>query len=585
MRPSAPQREENSLLRGFLRLLTRFVTRRARFSLWIIAIVSIVAIGLSVREMGFKARRADLIDPKTDLHRQWKRYADTFGEDSEIIVAIESDRAEVIERALDDLGARMESEPQAFSNVVYKGDASSLRGKGLQCFSPAELDAGLTRLKDYDPLLQGRWDLLKLDALIDRLRYQITNKAQSRTRDASAPLWRHAELLATSLSTNFENAEEFQSPWPPLLPADRLLRASGSERVHCKNDESKIGYIKALPVQEAGSVVGASASLSRLRELIAEVTPDHPDVQFGITGIPALENDEIRRSQYDMLLAVGIAFIGVTVILFLGFRGFRHPILAMTMLVAGMTWSAGYATLVVGHLNVLSVGFASVLIGIGIDYAIHYMARYIELRHEGEDIRPALLKTSTSRGASILTAALTTALAFFAATFTEFLGIAELGIIAGGSIVICALATFLVLPPLIALSDRGVDVRKIPTPFEASFVRQLIARSPRTVMIVSLLIALGISSQIVRFRNWRPESRIRYDYNAVTLQAEGTESVRVLDRMYQKTNDSLLYAVSVADSADEARALRRKFEALPSVHHVKIWRRVCRAPRSINRDG
>ncbi|MEZ6145960.1 MAG: MMPL family transporter [Planctomycetaceae bacterium] len=154
---------------------------------------------------------------------------------------------------------------------------------------------------------------------------------------------------------------------------------------------------------------------------------------MSLTGIPVLESDEMRRSQSDMTIASVISFLGVGVLLFIGFRGFRHPLLAMLMLLVGIAWSLGYATLFVGHLNILSVSFSAILVGLGIDFAIHYLAKYLELRHKGIELRPALLRTSWGVGTGIVTAAVTTALAFFCATFTSFLGVAELGIIAGGA--------------------------------------------------------------------------------------------------------------------------------------------------------
>jgi predicted RND superfamily exporter protein len=568
MRTSAPQREESSLLRGLLRIITRFVSRRARLTTWVVVAMTCAAAGLTVREMSFRSKRAELIDPRTDFHRQWTRYTKSFDDEPEIVVAIESERAEVIERALDDLGSRMENEPELFSNVLYKVNASSLFGKGLQSLTPNELYTGLARLNDYTPVLQGRWELLKLDSLVDRLRLQIRSRSQNKSRDAAAPLWRHAELLATSISNNFDDQDAFRSPWPPLLPSGGYLRAGSAQRVQCLHEPEKIGYLRAVPVRRSSDVAGASASISRLRELIAEVSPEHPDVHFGITGLAAIENDEWRQSQFDMLIAAGLAFVGVALVLFFAFRSFRLPLAAMLMLAVGLAWACAYATLVVGHLNSLSISFASVLIGLGIVYSIHYLARYVELRHQGEDLRPALIKASTSRGPAILASAVTTALAFFAATCTEFLGVAELAIIAGGAILICALATFVVLPALVAVFDRDVELRNIPAPFEANFVRNLTARYPMSVMLVSLAIVIGLSLQIVRVRDWRIEPRIRYDQNAASLQASRTESVETQERMFQKTNDSLLYAVAVADSADEARALRSKFEALPTVHHV-----------------
>jgi predicted RND superfamily exporter protein len=144
-----------------------------------------------------------------------------------------------------------------------------------------------------------------------------------------------------------------------------------------------------------------------------------------------------------------------------------------------------------------------------------------------------------------------------------------LGVIVGGGILLCAAATFCVLPALVSLADKNVEPQKLPTPFEASWLRGLTARFPGTVGVVSLLLIVGIGMQVVRYDEGNIEPRIRYDYNLLNLQAAGLESVEVQHRVFDQANDSLLFAVSVANSAAEARALKWKFEKLPTVSHVE----------------
>lgn len=107
-----------------------------------------------------------------------------------------------------------------------------------------------------------------------------------------------------------------------------------------------------------------------------------------------------------------LSFVGVMILFFIGLRGF-HPLMGMATLAVGMAWSYGFTTLVVGHLNILSIAFASIVIGLGNDFAIHILSRYLDLRHHGRDVRHALVETSTIIGPGIMTGAITTALAFF----------------------------------------------------------------------------------------------------------------------------------------------------------------------------
>jgi hypothetical protein len=106
-----------------------------------------------------------------------------------------------------------------------------------------------------------------------------------------------------------------------------------------------------------------------LRELIAQTAARHPETKIGLTGLPIMENDEMRASQSSMLWASVLSFVGVSLLFVAGFGGIRHALLANIVLLLGMAWAFGFVTLSVGHLNILSVSFTVTLIGIGIDLA------------------------------------------------------------------------------------------------------------------------------------------------------------------------------------------------------------------------
>src|SRR6185369_2314645 len=144
----------------------------------------------------------------------------------------------------------------------------------------------------------------------------------------------------------------------------------------------------------------------------------HPTARLSLTGIPVLESDEMRSSQTAMFYASILSFVGVAALMVLGFRGLRYPVLGSAVLLVGMAWSFGFTTLVVGHLNILSVSFAAMLIGIGIDYSTVFLLRYLELRHEGRATADALVETARSAGAGICTAAVSSSVAFCCAMLT-----------------------------------------------------------------------------------------------------------------------------------------------------------------------
>ncbi len=492
-----PKRAAGSLLSDALRLITRLSSRSPRLTLCFVLLISCAAAGYTACCLKFHTQRSDLIDPEADFHKRWMEYTESFGDSSDIVVLVEGAEPGPIKAALENLGGRLAREPGLFTNILFKADTKSLRQKGLQYFRPEQLAAGLNRLSDYRSVVQGRWEEARLDYAVRMTDYRLRSALASANADARNAAIERAGRLAGSLSGFLNKPDQFQSPWPEIIPGSASLAAFTDESNYFLNNQGTMGFLKVVPTpDQKDDFNGDSRAVDRIRELIAQVSEKHPDVKIGVTGIPVLENDEMRRSQSDMTLASVISFIGVGVLLFIGFRGFRHPLLGLLMLLVGMAWTFGYTTLVVGHLNILSISFAVILIGLGIDFAIHYLARYLELRHQGQLLRPALRETSTSVGSGIVTAALTTALAFFCATFTQFLGVAELGIIAGGGILLCGVATFIVLPALVSLSDQNVEPRKLPTPFDGHLVRGITSRFPRLVMILSALLIVGLGARL-----------------------------------------------------------------------------------------
>ena len=121
-------------------------------------------------------------------------------------------------------------------------------------------------------------------------------------------------------------------------------------------------------------------SIKALRQLTAEVQSRHPGTKIGLTGLPIIEYDEMRSSEKSMSAATVLSFLGVLAVMIVAFGGFRHATMAMAALVVGMVWACGCIALTIGHVNILSIAFASILLGLGIDYGIYYVARYLQLR-------------------------------------------------------------------------------------------------------------------------------------------------------------------------------------------------------------
>jgi len=296
-------------LTEFLRAVTRLGARYPVVTLSLCCTLAVACIIFTVCCLKFKTNRADLIDPQAMFHRRWLNYTESFGDTSDLVVVVENKNPESIKRILEELGSKMLEEPELFRDVLYKVEPGELVEKGLQYLSPEQLERGLERLENFTPILQGRWDLVRLRPFLSLIRLQLISRSNS-----SLPvdeLLQQTNLLADSLQQFLVDQNEFRSPWPEFMSVDRSLKDEADEVIYLLNDQGNMGFVKAFPLGAEDDFNGASKSIDRLREIVDEVSAKHPDSEIGMTGIPVLENDEMRRSQADMIKASLLSFMGV----------------------------------------------------------------------------------------------------------------------------------------------------------------------------------------------------------------------------------------------------------------------------------
>jgi len=554
-------RVHDSLVAASLRGLTWLVLRAPVFTIMMCVAAAGYCVHYSHQHLTFKTNRADLIDPQTDYHRRWLVYTEAFGDCDDMVVTVEAESPESIKQILDDLGPRVEAETQLFKHVLYKVDPAPLREKGLQYLSPDQLQSILTNLEELGPVLRGQWNLMTLRNMVRDVRGKISLASLGGKfgQSASEPMLISINRLVASLSKYTDN-QDYQSPLDELVQLDVDQREEADQVRYLLNEKGTMGFLETQPVMPANDFNGATVCIDRMREILTTMQRRYPAAKFGLTGVPVLESDEMRDSQTSMTRASNLSMIGVALLLILGFRGFRHPMLGMVLLGVSMCFSFGFTTLAVGHLNILSVSFATMLVGLGIDFAIMYMSRYLQLRHEGYSLGNALVETSSSVGPGMLTTALTTAASFATAVMTDFRGMAELGIIVGGGILLCVLAAFLMMPPMLFLADRRTAVARLPVPIQAFALKQLISNHPGLLCAMSLAAIAFLGLQAFN---------VKYDANLLNLQAKGVDSVDVQQRIFDQSEGSLLYAVSLTDHPEEALKLKKKLLALPSVGRVE----------------
>ncbi|HJW73019.1 MAG TPA: MMPL family transporter [Geothrix sp.] len=197
----------------------------------------------------------------------------------------------------------------------------------------------------------------------------------------------------------------------------------------------------------------ARASLREVQSAFAPATGRAFAIQA--TGAQAITAWESHRLTVEVLISLGLSFLLIGLVYWIGFRTLAGYGFVMLPLVLGMVWALGLTGWVLGRVNLMAAGFGAVLLGVGDDVGILLFSRYRDERRAGRSKPRALRAALLSTGPGVVAGALTTALAFLSLAFAPFPGIRDLGITTGMGLLACLLATFLLLPPLLLALDRG----------------------------------------------------------------------------------------------------------------------------------
>jgi len=523
------------------------------------AVLAVLSIVLAVVGLEFHTSRLDLIDPESDFNKLWLDYVEEFGSADDVVVVVEGrSRGEVVP-VLDEVARALKREDRYFCGVLHKIEPAGIRSKGLHYASPRDLAALEQFVLETRPIVAGRWTHLGVGSMAAAMQGRLIAARSDPSGGASRRLGVEAERLTASLQNAMAADGRYVSPWPEMPQIAATSSQFNTE--YLLANEGRLGFVLLQLVQdEGGGFARGTEAIETLRSLVAMIGARRPEVEIGLTGLPVIENDEMRTSQADMLGATVLSLVGVVCVFVAGFGGIRHPLLAVVALLVAMAWSFGYITIAVGHLNILSVSFAVILIGLGIDFGVHFAARYLQYRGAGAGCDDALVRTAARVGPGILSAALTTAVAFFCTRFTQFTGVAELGVVAGGGILLCCLAALGVLPALVHLVDapRGRD--PLPAPLDMHRFLAPLLRRP-----AFLLAATGAATLLVAAGAFR----LGYDHNLLNLQPEDLESVQLERKLLEDSDQSVWFALSLARDREEVLERRARFEKLPSVERVE----------------
>ncbi len=486
-----------------------------------------------------------LLSDDLDWRKREKEIEQAFPQNNDLLVTvIDADNADAAERAAIELASKMQTRPDLFKNVMRPENIPFFNKNGLLFLDEKELNAILDVLVQAQPLLGtlardpslrglfGALDLVLEGLKRDEVEYKVLD----------APFTRLAETVEAALA-----GKEKPLPWRSLM----------SDQTPKPRDLRK--FILSQPVLDYSDLAPGSKATTALRGMAKELnlTPEN-GVRVRLTGSVALNDEEFATVAEGTTTATIVSVVLVLVILFLALRSFRLIVPILITLGVGLIATTAFAMWAIGSLNLISVAFAVMFIGIGVDFGIQFGVRYRDQRHSIPDNARALHATAKIIARPIALAAGSTALGFLTFLPTAYRGVAELGEIAGFGMIVAFLLNITLLPALLTLFKPPAEPEAVGYAWAAPADRFIIKHRQH---ILKGALALGFAGLIVA-------AQLRFDFDPLNLKDPNSESVQTLFSLMDNP-ESNPYAIEILEpSLAKAQETAQKLKALPEVDHT-----------------
>lgn len=523
------------------KLLTKladFISSKPWWSGLILLIVSIILGGMAM-QLTLTTSMTNLMPRDDPMVQEFDKIMDEYAGAASMLVVAEGDEDIIIQFA-EEVAPKIAALDKYVKKVDYKLPRDLLADHALMLIKASDLENNKTLFED--PNLTGF--LKNLNDSFEKEYIQSDKKITGQEQEQGVirfvdGVQTFVEIMDDALDGKISDAGKRATD--AILFGDSYYR-SWDRQMLIMQVIPTFSFMDIEPVVDATNKV----------EAIVHEAAEHFGIRAGLTGMIPLGRDEMVSVEEDSFTITLLALAGILILFWVAFRMFVSPILAIITLMLGIIWGMGIAWPLVKELNLMTSMMSVVLIGLGIDFSIHIISVYTEMRQKGEDVPTSMRYTLQKSGLGIITAGFTTAAAFLTMVVSRTEGMKEFGLVLGVGIIMTMIAAITILPTLLVIRERILGkIRrekqpKAPQDISYRFLGSLaerVARSWKTglVIIVVLVLFLGYRG-----------STITMDYNYLNMEPEGLESIELQDRMIEKLNISSDYAYITAPSTEEA---------------------------------
>lgn len=518
---------------------------------WTLLLLSLLLCGATlyytINNLEINTNTAEMLSPDLPFQQNQAHFNQAFPEDATtIIFVVEAETPEESSQAAGKLAEQLGNASDRFDSAYIPTDNAFFRQQALLYLDQNDLDNFAQKLTDAQPFIGHLAQNYHLEGL-----FGIIGQALNR-HDHALPMDLNPILLAIDdvLKNQLIGQSHYLS-WQNILSTDNYKDAAAQTQFNRT-------IVIAKPKMHFNEMLPADVALSAAREISHAIMAENPSLSIRITGETALEHEELESVTKGATFSGLLSLVLVFAIQWIGLRSIRLLITTYIVLVMGLILTAGFAAITVGHLNVISIAFASLYIGLGVDYAIHICLHYREGKTDGLSNSEAILISIRDVGSSLFLCALATAIGFFAFIPTDYAGVSELGIISGGGIFIGLTISLTVLPALFCVFPVN-NVKPIRSPLTPAFIITFPFRFSTGIKIVSILLGIGACFVL---------TDLTFDYNPINLRDPNSESVLTIKELLKSKTDSPFALTALVNNLEAANKITTQLKPQSSVHET-----------------
>ena len=463
-----------------------------------------------------------------------------------LLVVIDGDTPEATREAQQRLAAALSERVDVYTRVFLPGEEPFFESHALLYLEPDRLEEFADEMARLQPVLGELSRDPSLPTLADELELGLDDLAP----DDSDGQERWSDVLdhITDASRSLDQGAAEAISWEALL-----LEDSGIEPITLR-------VIVLDPILDLERILAAEEGIRTVRETVAALgLEDSGNVRVRLSGYPALNHEEMLGLATDTTLAGMLSFVLVVIVLQLAFRSARMMIAAALTLIVGLIWSAAFAGATVSVLNPLSITFGVLVIGLGIDFIIHFGMHFSSAIRRGDDVREGLQATVRETGPALLLCGATTTVGFLAFVPTDYRGVSDLGLLASGGILAILFLTLTLLPALLTLlltdtarAALAGSPYGLPLPIP-------VLRRPGWACLIAIglgVIALALIDEVA------------LDTNVIRMRNPHTESVQAFEDLLDSREATPWYVDALTPSLEAADRLAETLRGQPGIDRV-----------------